>query len=67
MYVCRYFLKAALNCALLCFRIVTLGGKLLIIFMLALTVLFFDNKIGWHKNIRLGNMVIQLGFEQCTS
>jgi len=41
MYVCMYFLKAALNFTLPFLRIVTLGGKLLKIFMPAKNVLFF--------------------------
>jgi len=44
----------------------TLGVKLSKIFILAQNVPF-DNKMGKHKNVGLGNMVIQLGFEQCTS
>jgi hypothetical protein len=40
VYVCRYFLKAALNFALLFLKTVALGGKLLKIFMAAYYVVF---------------------------
>jgi len=44
MCVCMYFLKVALNFALSFLRTVTLGGKLLKIFMPAQNVLFFNSR-----------------------
>jgi len=51
--VCRYFLKAALNFAPSFFAVVTLGGKLLKIFMPVSNILF-DNRIGWHLFYEVG-------------